>query len=198
MSSQEIGPEWVVSSLVARNPIAQAQIGELLKVARRVWPRVQSHAMKEQPRKSPDEAIGLASEVWEAALQSIGKTIVRSSGALTIRDFDAYLFGVFVHRLNRALRRERKRREIVQYFPSTHELETLRQAHDSKAAQEIEQSVRIREAIQSMDEWSRKVWVARKYGYSWHEIAVFFGMTDAQAKLKFRYAIARLRDKLGF
>jgi DNA-directed RNA polymerase specialized sigma24 family protein len=181
MSSHEVGPEWVVSSLVTRNPIAQAQISELLEVARRIWPRVQSHAIKEQPRKSPDEAIGLASEVWESALQSIGKTIVRSSGALSIRDFDAYLFGVFVHRLNRALRRERRRREIVQYFPSTHELETLRQANDSKAAREIERSAQVKEFIQRMDEWTRKVWVARKYGYSWHEIAVFFGITDAQA-----------------
>jgi DNA-directed RNA polymerase specialized sigma24 family protein len=86
---------------------------------------------------------------------------------------------------------------MFQHFPSGHELEVLRQAHDSKAARQIEQSVQIKEAVQSMDEWARKVWIARKYGYSWHEIGVFFGLTDAQAKLRFRYAIARLREKLG-
>ena len=86
---------------------------------------------------------------------------------------------------------------MFQHFPSAHDLETLRQGHDSQAARQIEQFVQVKEAIRCMDEWSRKVWIARKYGYSWHEIAAFYGMTDAQAKLKFRYAIAKLREKLG-
>jgi DNA-directed RNA polymerase specialized sigma24 family protein len=198
MSSHEVGPEWVLSSFTSASPGTQDHINELVTVARRLWPRIQAHALKEQPQMNPDEVLAIASEIWESALQSVGRTFVRSNGrGGPIRDLDAYLFGVFIHRFNRALRKERKRREMFQHFPSAHDLEVLRQAHDSKAAREIEQSVQIKEAIQSMDEWTRKVWIARKYGYSWHEIAVFFRMTDAQAKLKFRYAIARLRDKLG-
>jgi len=141
MSSQEVGPEWILSSFTSPSPGTQDHINELVAVARRLWPRIQAHAVKEQPQKNPDEAITIASDVWESTLQSVGKTIVRSNGrGIQIRDLDAYLFGIFVHRFNRALRKERKRREMFQYFPSTRQLEVFRQAHDSKAARDIEQS----------------------------------------------------------
>src|SRR5579884_2219758 len=199
MSSHEVGPEWVLSSFTSTSPGIQHHINELSSVARRLWPRIQAHAVKEQAQKSPDEVIALASDVWESALQSVGKTVVRSNGrGVPIRDLDAYLFGIFIHRFNRALRKERKRREMLRYFPSARDLEVLRQAHDSRPAREIEQSIQAKEAVQSLDEWQAKVWIARKYGYSYPEIASFFGMSEAQVKLRFRYALARLREKLGF
>ena len=198
MSSQEVGPEWILSTFALPGPGVQGHINEVTASARRLWPRIQAHALKEQPGKFRDEAIAIASDVWETTLQSVGKTIVRSNGrGIQIRDLDAYLFGIFIHRFNRALRKERKTREMLQYFPSTHALEVLRQAHDSKAARDIEQSALAREAVQNLDDWPRKVWIARKYGYSFPEIASFFGMSEAQVKLRFRYALARLREKLG-
>ena len=198
MSSQEVGPEWILSSFTSPSPGTQDHINELVAVARRLWPRIQAHAVKEQPQKSPDEAITIASDVWESTLQSVGKTIVRSNGrGIQIRDIDAYLFGIFIHRFNRALRKERKRREMFQYFPSSRDLEVLRQSHDSKAARDIERSAQAKEAVQNLDEWPRKVWIARKYGYSFPEIASFLGMSEAQVKLRFRYALARLKEKLG-
>jgi RNA polymerase sigma factor (sigma-70 family) len=198
MSSQEVGPEWILSSFTSPSPGTQDHINELVAVARRLWPRIQAHAVREQSHKSPDEAITIASEVWESTLQSVGKTIVRSNGrGIQIRDVDAYLFGIFIHRFNRALRKERKRKEMFQYFPSTRDLEVLRQSHDSKAARDIERSAQAKEAVQNLDEWPRKVWIARKYGYSFPEIASFLGMSEAQVKLRFRYALARLKEKLG-
>jgi len=198
MSSQEVGPEWILSSFGPPNPGSENRINELVSVARRLWPRIQAHAIKEQPHNGTDEAIAIASDVWESTLQSVGKTLVRSKGrGVRIRDLDAYLFGVFIHRFNRALRKQRKRREMFQYFPSARDLELLRQAHDSRAAQDIEQSLQAKEAVQSLDEWPRKVWIARKYGYSYPEIASFLGMSEAQVKLRFRYALAKLRDKLA-
>ena len=198
MSSQEVGPEWILSSFTPPSRGTQDNINELVAVARRLWPRIQAHAVREQPQKSPDDAITIASDVWESTLQSVGKTIVRSNGrGIQIRDLEGYLFGVFIHRFNRALRKERKRREMFQYFPTTRDLEVLRQAHDSKAARDIEQSALAKEAVQKLDAWPRKVWIARKYGYSFPEIASFFGMSEAQVKLRFRYALARLKEKLG-
>ena len=44
-----------------------------------------------------------------------------------------------------------------------------------------------------MDDWTRKVWAARQYGYSWREIAEHFDLTEPQAKLRFGYAIGKLR-----
>ncbi|HZQ20310.1 MAG TPA: sigma-70 family RNA polymerase sigma factor [Terriglobales bacterium] len=199
MSGGDTGPEWILSSFTSQNPSTQHEIRQLNAAAQRLWPRVRSHALKEQPQKTSDEAVATATEVWESVLQSVAKTIARSNGrGSPPRDLDAYLFGIFHHRFNRALRKERKRSAAIQHVASSNDLEVFRQAQDSETARHIEQSVQINEVIQSMDEWTRKVWAARQYGYSWNEIATFFGLTEAQAKLRFRYALAKLRDKFGF
>ena len=198
MSSRELNPEWVLSSFIPPIAVPQHEITELIAVARRLWPSVQAHAYREQPGKSSDEALAFASEVWEGVLRSVAKTIQRSSGRDgRIRNMDAYLFGAFHHRFNRALKKERRRLQTVQHLPSSHDLERLRQAHDSKAVRDLEESIQLKEAVRNMDEWTRKVWAARQYGYSWREIATQLGLTEPQAKLRFRYAIGKLRARLG-
>jgi hypothetical protein len=90
-------------------PIAapQHEISELIVVARRLWPRVQAHAHREQPGKSSDEALAFASEVWEGVLRSVAKTIQRSIGRnWRIKNMEAYLFGAFHHRFNRCAAQE--------------------------------------------------------------------------------------------
>ena len=68
MSSRELSPEWVLSSFIPPIAAPQHEISELIVVARRLWPRVQAHAHREQPGKTSDEALDLASEVWEGVL----------------------------------------------------------------------------------------------------------------------------------
>jgi RNA polymerase sigma factor (sigma-70 family) len=198
MSSRELGPEWVLSRFTS--PIAghQDEITELVVVARRLWPRIQAHARREQPEKNYDEALGLATEVWEGVLQSVAKTVQRSNRKnWRIKNTEAYLFGAFHHRLNRALKKERRQRQTIQHLPSSGDLERLQQAHDSKGVHDLEQSIQVNEAVRRMDDWTRKVWAARQYGYSWKEIAVHLDLTEPQAKLRFRYAIGKLRARLG-
>jgi RNA polymerase sigma factor (sigma-70 family) len=198
MSSRELNPEWVLSSFIPPIVPLQHEITELIAVARRIWPSVQAHAYREQPGKSSDEALAFASEVWEGVLCSVAKTIQRSNERnWRIRNMEAYLFGAFHHRFNRALKKERRRLQTVQHLPSNHDLECLRQAHDSKAVRDLEQSIQLKEAVRNMDEWTRKVWAARQYGYSWKEIAIQLGLTEHQVKLRFRYAIGKLRARLG-
>jgi len=198
MSSRPLGPEWVLSRFISPVGDAQDEINELVIVARRLWPRIQKHARREQPEKNSDEALVLATEVWEGVLQSVAKTVQRSNRKnWRIQNTEAYLFGAFHHRFNRALKKKRRRREIIQHLPSSSELERLRQAHDSKVVRDLEQSIQVNEAVRSMDEWTREVWAARQYGYSWREIAVHLGLTEPQAKLRFRYAIGKLRARLG-
>jgi RNA polymerase sigma factor (sigma-70 family) len=198
MSSSELSPEWVLSSFIPPIAAPQHEITELIVVARRLWPRVRAHAYREQPGKSSDEALAFASEVWEGVLRSVAKTIQRSNGKnWRIQNMDAYLFGAFHHRFNRALKKERRRLQMVQHLPSSHDLERLRQAHDSKAVRDLEQSIQLKEAVRKMDEWTRKVWAARQYGYSWKEIATQLRLTEPQVKLRFRYAIGKLRARLG-
>jgi RNA polymerase sigma factor (sigma-70 family) len=167
-------------------------------VARRLWPRVQAHARKELINKRPDDAIALATEVWEAVLRSVAKTMRRSNEkSRQILNLEAYLFGAFHHRLNRALRQERRRREMVEYLPLGRDLERLRQAHNSRAVEDLDRSIQVKQTIESMDDWTRRVWMARQAGYSWKEIAKRLRLTEPQAKLRFRYAISRLCARFG-
>ncbi len=198
MSSSELSPEWVLSSFIPPIAAPQHEMTELIVVARSLWPRVRAHAYREQPGKSSDEALAFASEVWEGVLRSVAKTIQRSNGKnWRIKNMEAYLFGAFHHRFNRALKKERRRLQMMQHLPSSHDLERLRQAHDSKAVRDLEQSIQLKETVRKMDEWTRKVWAARQYGYSWKEIATQLRLTEPQVKLRFRYAIGKLRARLG-
>ena len=198
MSSRELSPEWVLSNFIPSNAAPQHEITELIAVARRLWPGVQAHAYREQPGKSSDEAVAFVSEVWEGLLRSVAKTIQRSNGRnRQIRDMESYLFGAFHHRFNRALKKERRRLQTIQHLPTSLHLERLGQAHDSKAVRDLDQSIQLKEAVRNMDGWTRKVWAARQYGYSWKEIATQLGLTEHQVKLRFRYAIGKLRARLG-
>ena len=201
MSSHELNPEWVLSSLTssATDSSATNNDDELITVARRLWPRIQAHARRELADKSSEEAVVLATEVWEGVLQSVAKTLQRSNEkSPRVADLDAYLFGAFHHRFNRALKKERRREETIKLVPSSHDLELLQQAHDSKSVYDLDRSIQVKEAIQKMDEWTRKVWTARQYGYSWRKIAKHLRLTEPQAKLRFRYAIGKLRARLGY
>src|ERR1700685_1792557 len=198
MSSRELSPEWVLSSFIPPIAAPQHEITELIAIARRLWPSVQAHAHREQPGKNSDEAIAFASEVWEGVLRSVAKTIQRSNGRnWRIKNMEAYLFGAFHHRFNRALKKERRRLQMIHHLPSSRDLERLRQAHDSKAVRDLEQSIQLKEAVRNMDEWTRKVWAARQHGYSLKEIAVQLHLTETQVKLRFRYAIGKIRARLG-
>ncbi len=199
MSSRELGPEWVLSAFLANAEAwGQDDVSELAIVARRLWPRVQAHARKELTNKTSDDAMALATDVWESVLRSVAKTMCRSNGkGRPILNLEAYLFGAFHHRFNRSLRRERRRREMVEYLPLGRDLERLRHAHDSKAVADLDRSIQVKETIENMDDWTRNVWMARQAGYSWKEIAKRLRLTEPQAKLRFRYALGRLRARLG-
>ena len=199
MSSRELGPEWVLSEFLANAEAwDQDDIGELAIVARRLWPRVQAHARKELTNKTSDDAMALTTDVWESVLRSVAKTMCRSNGkGRPILNLEAYLFGAFHHRFNRAVRRERRRREMVEYLPLGRDLERLRHAHDSKAVADLDRSIQVKQTIENMDDWTRTVWMARQAGYSWKEIAEYLRLTEPQAKLRFRYALGRLRARFG-
>ena len=199
MSRRELGPEWVLSDFLANAEAwDQDDIGELAIVARRLWPRVQAHALNELTNQVSDDTMALATDAWESVLRSVAKTMCRSNGkGRPILNLEAYLFGAFHHRFNRSLRRERRRREMVEYLPLGRDLERLRHAHDSKAVADLDRSIQVKQAIENMDDWTRTVWMARQSGYSWREIAEYLRLTEPQAKLRFRYALGRLRARFG-
>jgi RNA polymerase sigma factor (sigma-70 family) len=198
MSNPESGPEWVVSSSSSETN-GHALNSELIAVASRLWPRVQIHARRELANWNPDDSVALATEVWEGVLQSVSKTLQRRKGSTAgIVDLDAYLFGVFLHRFNRALKRERRSQETIELVPSGRDLEQLPGARDLKSAHDLERSILVKEAMENMDDWTRKVFAARVYGYSWKEIAERRGLSVQKAKLRFGNAVRRLADRLRY
>ena len=199
MSSKELDPEWILSSSfseIGARPLRNDD--ELIAVARKVWPRLRAHALTEAKNQSFDERVALAAEVWEKVLRSVSKTLEQCDRKKPgIANLEAYLAGAFHHRFNRALRKERRRQETIELVPSSWDLEQFPGAFDGNMKPDLERSVQLKEAIENMDEWTRVVWTARQYGYSWGKIAEYLGLSEQQAKLRFQYAIRRLRDRLG-
>jgi DNA-directed RNA polymerase specialized sigma24 family protein len=95
------------------------------------------------------------------------------------------------------LKRERRRREIIKPV-ATRELEQLPGARDWKSADGMERSLQVQEVMDSMDAWTRRVFAARLYGYTWKEIAELHELSESKAKLRFRYALRRLAARLGY
>jgi DNA-directed RNA polymerase specialized sigma24 family protein len=111
-------------------------------------------------------------------------------------DLEAYLAGAFYHRFNRVLRKERRRQQAVELVPFSQDLEQFPAALDADAEHDLDRIVQVKEAVENMDDWTRAVWTARQYGYTWKEIAEYMGPSEQQTKLRFQYAIRRLRDRL--
>jgi RNA polymerase sigma factor (sigma-70 family) len=200
MPSPELNPDWVLSS---NSPNNKEQLlphnDELIIVASQLWPRVQAHARRELANKNSDDTVAFAAEVWEGVLRSVSKTLQRRNGRGSgIVDLEAYLFGVFHHRFNRALKKERRRQETIELVPSGRDLEQLPGARDLKSARDLELSIQVKEVIQNMDDWTRRAWAAKVYGYTWREIAEHMGLNEHQAKLRFGYALRKLAVRLGF
>jgi DNA-directed RNA polymerase specialized sigma24 family protein len=192
MSNPEPNPGWVLS-----NSQRFGNDEELRATANRLWPRIQLHVRRKFSSKNPEEGTALATEVWEAALLSISKTLQRKNRPVVV-DLEAYLFGVFLHRFSRAMRRERRREQVFETRASTAELEQLSGGQDWKSATDMERSVQVQEVVENMDAWTKSVFAARVYGYSWRDIAKVEGMEEGQARLRFRYALRKLAARLGY
>jgi DNA-directed RNA polymerase specialized sigma24 family protein len=63
--------------------------------------------------------------------------------------------------------------------------------------QNIEGTLHAQEILNRMDEWSRKVWVAREYGYSWKHIGRVLGIPGDSVMLRFRRRMKILRARLS-
>jgi len=193
-----LNPEWVLSKRSSDKKIQPLE-RELTAAATRLWPRVQAHACRELSNKNLADGIALAAEVWEGVLQSVAKTVARRNRrAPGIVDLDAYLFGVFHHRFNRALKKERRRQETIELVPSTRDLEQLPGAHDAQSPRNLERSLQVNEVVRNMDDWTRRVWTAKQYGYSWREIAEQIGLSEQAAKARFHNALRKLAARLRY
>jgi DNA-directed RNA polymerase specialized sigma24 family protein len=195
MPAPEPRPEWVLSGANPR--LDSATENELAKAARSAWPKALAHVRQVQSRNPFDDDGILVAEVWESVLQSVCRTLDRMNGRRgEIGDLEAYLLGSFYHRLRRALKKEQRREETIRLVSSTQELEVLGKTSHTEQ-HDIEDTLHAKEILDRMDEWSRKVWIAREYGYTWKHIGRVLGIPGDSVMLRFRRRMKILRARLS-
>lgn len=178
---------------------SRAPDNDLISAAREAWPHVLAHAEREFHRRGlGSDGASLASEIWERVLRSVSRTRQRKSDDRPpISDLQSYLIGAFHRRFNKALLREQKRVEMIELVSSSIDLERIESARDVKSwIEELERASRIREITDRMDGWTKKVWEAQEYGYSWKQIAGWLGMTEQHAKMKYYYNLEKIRQAI--
>jgi RNA polymerase sigma factor (sigma-70 family) len=190
--------EWVILQGKQDKPGALNSDEELLTAAREAWPRALAHARRELRGKTvgPDRA-PLAEEIWEKVLRSVLRTRQRLPHRRPqAADLPAYLMGAFHRRLNRVLRREQRRRDVFDLFPSSLALEKCESARDIQWASQLEQDIALETVLAHMDESTRAIYWARQFGYSWKEIAGRLGISERHAKRKLADGIEKTRKRL--
>jgi RNA polymerase sigma factor (sigma-70 family) len=196
MEKQDLYGEWVIrgGKLGSLDPVDD----ELLAAAREAWPHVLAHARRELSDKAVGpERTALAAEIWERVLRSVSTTRQRSTDHRPpVANLQAYLIGAFLLRFNRVLRREQRRVETFESLPSTLDLEKFENARDVEWVSQLEQAIAVKTVLAHMDEWTKRTWRARQYGYSWREIAQHLGVTERHAKRKFKDGIEKTRQNL--
>jgi hypothetical protein len=171
---------------------------ELLAAARKAWPHVLAHVRgRLLDKELARQRRALAAEVWERVLVSVAKTRQRNKDLRSpIRDLESYLIGAFHHRLNRELKKERKRAEIIEAFSSVLDLEQFEAASDGEWVEQLEHAIAASQITDRMNPWMKKVWQRRQCEYSWKAIAAWLGITEQQAKMKFYYGLQKIRQSI--
>ena len=192
--------EWVLFG-IKQGPGGQpfAIDEELLAAAREAWPCVLAHVRGELfDKELGPERTALAADIWDRVLRSVAKTRQRNKDYRpAISDLESYLIGVFHHRFNRLLKKEQKRAETIELVSSVLDLERFEAALDTEWAEQLERAISVRQITDLMDGWTKKVWQARQYGYSWKDISTWLGVTEQQAKMKFQYNLEKIRLNIG-
>lgn len=191
--------EWVLFGTGQEAGERPCQVDEeLLAAAREAWPHVLAHARRELGDKGfGSDRTALAADVWERVLRSVAKTRQRNRDHQPpISDLQSYLIGVFHHRFNRFLQREQKRLDTIELVSSSYDLERIESAQDTGWVEELERAITIRQITERMDGWTKKVWQARQYGYSWKEISAWSEVSEQTAKKRFEYGLEKTRRSI--
>jgi hypothetical protein len=86
---------------------------------------------------------------------------------------------------------------MIQLVASINELDVLARKQGLHAEVDFERQVLAKEIFSLMDKWMKRVWTARRYGYSWRTIGRHLGIGEDRVKMKFRYKLSILRTRLG-
>lgn len=190
--------DWVLLPTGEEQPQSAAVDEELLSAARSAWPHALAQANREfKAARLGSDGAAFAVQVWEQLLRSVSRTRQRNRDRRPpISNLEGYLIGTFRHRFTRVLAREQKRAEMIELVSSSFDLERIENARNAEWVDELERAITVRQVTDHMDPWTRKVWQARQYGYSWREIADWLGTPEDGARKKFEYGVERTRQSI--
>ncbi len=197
--SDHLYGEWVLLALQQQEADQPNAVDEpLLAAARDAWPHVLAHARRKLSEKGLlSDSTVFAAEVWEKVLRAVSKKRQRRpEHQLEIANLESYLIGIFHHRFNRLLEREQRWLSTIELVASTADLEKIESARNIRWVSELERAITIKQIVAHMDEWTRNVWKARQYGYSWKEISKPLGLNVQQAIMRYRYGLEKTRKRL--
>lgn len=165
----------------------------LMAAAARVWPKAEARARFEMRNSSLANDSSVISEIWEDSLQSALKSLKRPVRLRPVRDLDAYVFGIFQHRLRKRLARERR----VEFVASSAELARLRTAQDWEWPDDLADHVLLQKAISGMDDLMKDVLFRRAIDEeSRDEVASGLGLSKRVLMKRFLYRLKKIRDSL--
>ena len=183
------GPEWVLQE-DSLNGCAVAE--RVSATAREIWPFIRNHALKELANKPwIQDHSTFISEIWEAVLRATAARI--KEDCLEVEDLRAYLTGAFNRRFTGALMKAKERRNVLEFLPLPDGIEERGPAVDNKSANSIQRDVEIKDILELMDNWTKRTWAFRKYGYSWKEISRVLKSDEEQTRLRYTYALDKIR-----
>jgi DNA-directed RNA polymerase specialized sigma24 family protein len=181
---------WILGSHQERHDEAR---DKLMSAASRVWPKAEAFARLEMQDSSLAGDSSIVWDIWEASLQSVLKTLNRTMRVRPVEDLDAYLFGVFCHRLRRRLAQERR---IEFVTPSPGVLDS-KAAEGWGSARDLEDRILLQKIISEMDDWMKDVLVQRVIDrVRWKDVGSACGLTEAEANKRFLYRVKKLRERL--
>lgn len=190
--------DWVLLPTGEEQPQSIAPDQELLSAARAAWPDALDHAERQfSAARLGSDGAAFAVQVWEQLLRSMSKARRRNRDQRSpISNLEGYLMVAFRRRFTRVLAREQKRAEMIELVSSSFDLERIENAKNAEWVDELERAITVKQITDHMDPWTRKVWQARQYGYTWKEIADWLGTPEDGARKKFEYGIEKTRQSI--
>ena len=128
----------------------------------------------------------LVANLLEESGAAVSRVLRRSRESSTaIRDLHAYLFRVFIRRINRVLRRQPqlKNREL---------------ASSIECRESLEDKLVLDEFLRRCDPITRQMLYRRIEGFSWKEIGKLYRVSAHAAESRCSQAVQRVRRKLGY
>ena len=107
-----------------------------------------------------------------------------------VRDLPSYLFSAFLRRVNRIKSRQLIQEDCVSAL-------SLGSTDSADLQQQFELKILVDEFLIKCDPVIREMFYRRLQGFSWKEIASYYGISSHAAESRFSKGLKRTRKKLG-